>query len=224
MKFIYNPFLITMELVPDTINNLIIEDPKILTEILADLVLQESGLDGRAIFTDGFDKHFKIGRDICFFLNPLEISVDNKKFLNLLFDEAILSWNENETLKSQVIEAGNSFFGFLATNIDFATIQWSSEPDPVSFFKSWSLTYQKQTLTLIDQIVEFLKVYSFYSKYKCLVLVDINLYLSLDEMKILEEMVAYLHITVLSITHYISSMNSEGTTIIVDSDLCSIIL
>lgn len=209
-------------LIDDNFKNveLIIERPEIFYFYSKELFDQTKGEEGNFVLSDR-DKIITIDKNVDIILNPLLLDFDNKKIINKLYDKLKFLANNDLFLETkEILKQINEYINLLEHNFEF-DIDHNEEIDLNNFFKLFGIKFDYFDDDLSIKILKYIKILSF-TGYKIIVFLNLNSYLSCEDIdKILEE-ISYLNIQIILLENKQSDCKNINRRYIIDRDLCEI--
>lgn len=221
MRLVIPTYDISIELKENIINVLSIENPEAYSFILREFWNQTRGMDGEIILSEG-ENVYSIAKVMECIFNPFNIDCNDKKILNKLYQElkeyAIENLvEENAELNSKMLQ----HIDRIASGVTYA-LDYSIDFDVITLLKIYGVSIQTVGESLLENIVEYLKVMRQICGICNFVFVGLKSYLNENELKQLYEFIFYEKINIIVIESiHTKSLEMEACQII-DNDLCVI--
>lgn len=222
MKLVNADLLLEIEIEENNPAVLVLENPKIMTEVTQQLfnlcLLGEGGFilseNGKQL---SFDKYSDI------IVNPFAIDFNSRKIQNKLYAELLeeesLYLEEKANLQTHIIE----YLERLSANVPYEMITHELDLDSARLLKMFEVRLDPQYNTLLEKIVEYVKVLTRLLRKKLLIFVCISSYLEDSELLALNKMCSYQKMKVLFLETQEHSFSFPVNTYIIDKDKCLII-
>lgn len=219
---IYYPLLREpIEFTENTVNVLIIENPRAFREAVRMLMLQSSGESGDYILSEDFvpieiSKHAEVITDI------FEINFDSKKIttkLNqLICEQSRDYYDEVQNVISEINKLGSELALKFESYITFDVVE-----DVSGVIKLLNFSIDKENMDLSEQILEYIRICRNFFKKRLFIFINLKSCLTPQELELLYKSILYEKFDVLLIESFQKSepLQYEQTKII-DIDLCEI--
>ena len=177
-KLVYGKYDISMSLEENSVNELIIENPRVLAEMVQELTAQAEGAEGGfTLSEDG--KLLSIEKNLVFIKDPFSVDVNQRKLLVKLYEEL------EEHTKDVLFLEGEDFFhayirymnGVCEKSGLFLT--YEEEPKAEDIFKLAKLRIDCQAESLVEQIAEYLRVWAELLHQEVFVFLNLKLFLTI---------------------------------------------
>lgn len=221
MKLVYTKYQLKLELKENIVNIVIVENSSIYTELIWDLYKQCNGEGGGFILSEE-NKELKIPTNIELCIDPFSIDFNNRKILNKLYQE-LEEIGKNYTYEKSMINSKivtyldkiifQSKYNNLVSNLD---IDW------ISLFKIYDVKLDKTYMSILEKLIEYIKILINICNISILCLVNIKSYLTDLEIQQLYEMVFYYKIKLILIESSERRYNEYEKVLIIDQDMCLI--
>lgn len=221
MKLIHTGYDLTMELKENQINVLSIENRMAYSEILRDMWNQVQGLEGSFILSDK-EKQLKISKEMECIFNPFSLNCNDRKILNKLYQEIKEQLDSFQLEEAMVLNANiNKFLDGLLMKIPYA-LKYNPDFDLAGLLKLYNLEVEGSGETVLERIVEYLRVMSKVCDVHNYFFVGLKQYLSEEELEKLYEFIFYEKINLILAEAIQPSLLSVEKCWIIDKDLCII--
>lgn len=221
MKLIHTGYDLTMELKENQINVLSIENRMAYSEILRDMWNQVQGWEGCFILSDK-EKQLKISKEMECIFNPFSLNCNDRKILNKLYQEIKEQLDSFQLEEAMVLNANiNKFLDGLLMKIPYA-LKYNPDFDLAGLLKLYNLEVEGSGETVLERIVEYLRVMSKVCGVHNYFFVGLKQYLSEEELEKLYEFIFYEKINLILAEAIQPSLLSVEKCWIIDKDLCII--
>lgn len=221
MKLINNEYQLNIDLLENMINVLIIENNDIFSSLVYDLWTQCNGNEGSWMLVDNI-KQLTLSKNLICIINPFQINLNEKRIITDLYHEIKLISDESLILDESKLNT--EIIDFLDKVISLVpySIAYKSEFDFVNLMKIYDLKIDDCYETLLEKIVEYIKLMNRVCHINIVVFVGIKQYLNSNEILYLYEFSMYEKVHLILIeNHQYELLNFEKLSII-DKDLCII--
>ena len=221
MRLMYAKYSIDIELEENKVYVLSIENPEAYSDFLRELWSQTKGTPGEIILSEG-EKVFEISKLIDCIFNPFDLDCNEKRIMNRLFAElkeyAVVNMvEENAQINSAMIRYVDKVVAAFPYALDYAM-----EFDLVNLFKMYGICIKTDGETLLETIVEYLKIMKQIGKVSCFVFVGLKSFLKKKELELLYEFAFYEKIYIIIVESMHTPMLNNEKCWIVDNELCMI--
>lgn len=166
-----------------------------------------------------------ISKNICMLLDFFNIDFNNKNILNGIIKKLEIELQENDyiiklnELNAQIL---NFLYSIgLSINLD---ISYNDELEFVKLLKTYDIKITNQSSSLIETIINYIEVLIELNICKILVFVNLKQYLSYEEIIELYKYVNYKNFKIFLIENTNSKKIEDEKKIIIDNDLCEILV
>ena len=221
MKMVHTGYDLTMEMNENQIIVLSIENRKAYSEILQDMWNQIQGGEGHFILSDK-EKQLKISKEVECIFNPFSLDCNDRKILNKLYQELKEQSDSFQLEKAMVLNTSiNRFLDGLLMQMPYA-LKYNPDFDLSGLLKLYDLEVESSGETVLERIVEYLRVMTNICGIVNYVFVGLKQYLSEPELEKLYEFVFYEKINLIIIEAIQTPLLSGEKGWIIDKDLCII--
>lgn len=198
-----------------------VERPDIFAKFVGDLWRQQNGEEGAFILSEE-EKECVIAKEIQLIVNPFDITCNSKKTIAKIYqdivdialaeyDEEIVSFQQRSI---QLIDKLSQKVPYhLEYNLDFSMKE---------LFKLFDLKISDETETLIEKIIDYLRIVHQVMRQRVFLFVNLKSYLADEELTQLYEFCAYEKINIILVENTFRSLNDREKGWIIDKDLCII--
>lgn len=221
MRLICAKYSIDIELEENKVYVLSIENPEAYSDFLRELWSQTKGIPGEIILAEG-EKVFEISKLIDCIFNPFDLDCNEKRIMNKLFAElkeyALANMvEENAQINSEMIQYVEKVVAAFPYALDYAV-----EFDLVNLFKMYGICIKTGGETLLETIVDYLKIMKQIGKVSCFVFVGLKSFLKKKEVELLYEFAFYEKIYIIIVESKHTPMLNNEKCWIIDNELCMI--
>ncbi|RDU22252.1 type II-A CRISPR-associated protein Csn2 [Anaerosacchariphilus polymeriproducens] len=222
MKLVSSDFSFQLELEESKVNLLIIENPIIFSKIILELLKQSEGNEGRFVLSQE-GKVLKIEDNIFCIINPLELDFNQKNIITKLYSRL-----KEEIINTELLLENNSIyadiFQYIQKVIDTISypLTYKADMEPNALFKLLNVKFEEVQESLVERIIDYIKIMQQILGKKIVVLVNIKAYLSINELEQLYREAAYQKLNLIILESHLSSSLNNEVRYIIDKDLCEI--
>ena len=203
------------------VNVLVIENSKMMGEVVNELYNQCNGIEGNFIIAEN-DRLLKFTEKVIFITEPFSISCNSKKILTLLYkeleDEAKNSmYEETNVLNSEIVKYIENIISKLPYPITF-----SDDFNINSIFKLVNVCLDDYCESICEKIINYIKIVSSLSKINTIIFLNLKSFVTIEEIKEIYKIAFYNKINILLIENYIYDKIEYEDVIVYDKDLCKI--
>ena len=225
MKLIHKDFDFVFHFEENVRSLLVVENPVIFLKLISEMTGNDSEEHSRIVLS-GDDTVLKIKDKLICIIDPLSITLNDRKLLNKLGDMLL-----KEILSSELLIKGNQIVSDIE-NYVFQIIQcmdwnlsYSEKIDVQSLLKIAEVRFDDVQETLVEKILDYVKISSELLDIKCFVFVNMLSYLTEYEVEKFYEYVCYQKICVLLLESTVpDTVKKFSETVIIDKDACEIVL
>lgn len=221
MKLVYPEYQLELPLAENQIMVLSIENPRMYAAMVGDLWRQSQGEEGGFILSDR-DKIIPISKELECVFNPFGLDCNDKKVVNKLYTE--LKEQAEENLSCESAKMNREILSYLdkvLLQVPYS-LDYDVDFDLVSLLKIYGVKIENVQGTLLEKIVEYIKVLSRVCHIKIFVFVGLKQYLTMNELEQLYEFVFYEKISLIIIESVHSECISGEKCWLFDQDFCII--
>ena len=200
---------------------LTVENPETYSILLYDLWSQYEGGEGSFIFSDN-EKEIKLSTKSECIYNPFSIDCNNKKIITKLYQE--LKSQSDTFIQEDTVAVRKNIIEYMDKLI--ATVpyglKYNFDADIVNMIKAYDIKFDSEADTLLEKIIEYMRIISSICNINIFIFNDIKHYFSIQEINYLYEFAIYNKLYIVIIEPTESYKNSSEKRWIIDKDLCII--
>lgn len=223
MKLIHKDFNFAFHFKENTRSLLVVEQPSIFSKFVRELAAYDYEEDSGFVLSE-HNEILKTKDKLVCIINPLSISLNERKLLCKLGEML-----KKEILSTELLVEGNQILSDLENymlNV-VRSMEWnltySDKMDIQSLLKVAEIRFEDAQETLVEKILDYIKVSQELLDIRCFVFVHLLSYLTEYEIEKFYEYVYYQKISVLLLENKQPDMiNKFSETIIIDKDTCEI--
>ncbi len=221
MRLANSEYNISLEFEENKVLLIVIEERMLRLKLVADLYQQCVGGEGNFILSED-TKLLKMNKVADILMHPFSVDCNNRNVLSKLYQEIRDCGNEDfYTEKEKINNEILLLLDRIMLNVPY-NITTSLDFDLVELCKLYNVQLEDTSDTLLERLMEYLKVMSQLCSYKLFILLNISLYLNESEMKMLYECAAYQKVYLLLIEYTMPLHISDEKGCIIDKDGCII--
>lgn len=190
MKLVYPEYQLELPLRENQITVLSVENPKIYAELTGDLWRQSQGEEGVFILSDK-EKIIPISKELACIFNPFSLECNDKKVINKLYGELKEQAEENLSCESAKINRDIlDYLDKVLMQVPYS-LEYDVDLDFISLLKIYGVKIENLSGTLLEKIVEYIKVLNRICHVKIFAFIGLKQYLTVNELEQLYEFVFY---------------------------------
>lgn len=225
MKLVHKDFNFVFHFEENTRSLLVVEQPAIFLRVVRELTTSDYDDESGFVLSENGEVLKKKDKLVCI-VNPLALTLNERKLLNKLGEML-----KKEILSTELLVEGNrivsnleSYVMNIVQNMEWE-LTYSDKMDIHSLLKIADIRFDDMQETLVEKILDYMKVSCELLDVKCFVFVHLLSYLTEYEVEKFYEYVHYQKICVLLLENRQPDMVEKfAETIIIDKDSCEIVL
>lgn len=221
MKLVNAELILDIDIDENKPTVLVIENPKIMAEVVEQLYTLCLSGEGDFILSDN-NKQLSIEKTTEIIINPFSIDFNSRKTQSKLYGELLEAESNYIEEKAIIQTLIIDYLDKLSQSVPYEMISSELDLDSMKLFKMFNIRIEPQCESILEKMVEYTKVLARLLKKKLLVLVTIKNYLDDAEVEALYEMCNYQKISVLFMESHEQSFVFPVNTYIIDKDKCMI--
>lgn len=221
MKLANPEYNLCLELEENRPTFLIIENNILRFKLVEDIYNQCIGSEGGFVLSEDLQM-LKMSKNAEIIINPFSIDVNSKKVLTKLYQEISDYCNENyyeekERINGEIV----LLLDKIMLNVPY-NITTKFEIDIIEICKLYNVELENSGDTLIEKLLEYIKIVSQLCSYKLFILLNFSLYLTTNELQELYKFASYQKVYLLLVEYImpLKLVNEKGY--IIDKDSCII--
>lgn len=221
MKLVNSKMGLEITFKENQVNVVVIERPEDMTYFIAELKKQCENMAGECMLYE--EDPLNISKYVQILIDYFSLDINDKKVISKIYNELknnaqnyIIEKNEINSKIIQLLDQliRNSLYDNLSFELDF---DWNN------IFKIYNLRISNNFNSLIEKLIEYIKILSSLKICSILCCVNLKSYLSIEELRYLYEMASYYKISLLLIeSHEYEKLSSESV-LVFDKDRCVIV-
>lgn len=222
MKLVHADLLLDIEIGECLPAVLVLENPKIMTQVVEELYNQCDSGDGQFILSEE-RKELPLEKAAEIIIDPFAIDFHNKKIQNKLFGEmteASIGYSEEQArIQSLIID----YLDKIIQEIPYDMVSSDLILEPLQIFKMLNVRIEPQCESLLERLIEYTKIMTRIMRKDLLILVNTGGFLTKEELASFAKMCAYQKMKILFIENVERCFNFPVRTYIIDIDKCLIV-
>ena len=221
MRLVYTPYGIELNLVENKVYTLVVENPKVLREILQDLMKQTNGESGEWILSEA-ENIFFFAKTCVLIDNPLAVCCNEKKILTKLYKE--LTENANNMMKEEYSRINSEIVCFLEQLLQTVPyhLDIELETDVSDILKTYDVKIAENREEPLEKLIDYLRAMSSICGIRVVWMLNLKQFFSQEQIQQLYEFCFYEKIYLINLEGQKNYLLEQETGIIVDKDLCLI--
>lgn len=221
MRLICSEYGLDLEIKENRTIIFVVESPKTFACIIGELLNQIGGEPGKFILSEK-DTIKTIGKEAEIVINPFVIDCNEKKILQKLYQEMLDEANDS------MIEKTTRLQGQMITYIEELIqrmpypLAFDVEENMVGLFKLCHVEIDDQGDTLVEKIINYIKMLKQFCNIHIILFVNLKLYLTKSELEELYKCAFYEKISLLLLENSLKEKIESESICILDKDLCII--
>ena len=222
-KLVYGKYDISMKLEENYVNELIVENPAVLAEVVQELTAQTEGAEGGFILSED-EKILSIEKNLVFIKDPFSVDVNQRKLLTKLYEEL-----EGYTKDELFFEREDFYHAYIrymngVCEKSGLFLTYEEEPKAEDIFKLAKLRIDCQAERLVEQVAEYLRVWAELLHQEVFVFLNLKLFLTKEELEALYQECLYRKVQIILIEAVFTEKMPEEKIYLIDKDKCIIYL
>lgn len=221
MNLVNAEYNISIKLEENRTAILVIEEKILRFKLVDELYRQCMGEEGNFVLSDN-TKILKMSKIADFLMNPFSVDYNNRKVLTKLYQEIETSGNESFYEEKQRINGDIlTLFDKIMLNAPY-NISSKLELDLVELCKIYNIVIENEGDTLLEKLMEYMKIMSQLCSVRVFILLNLTLYLNRKEIRTLYEFASYQKICLLLVEYVMPKEISDEMGCIIDEEGCII--
>lgn len=225
MKLVHKDFNFVFEFKENTRSLLVVEQPALFLRMVRELTASDNEEEVGFVLSEDGEVLKKRDKLVCI-VNPLAISLNERKLLSKLGNVLKKEIMSTDLLVkgNQIISDVESYVIHIVQNMEWGLV-YSDKLDILSILKIADIRFDDMQETLIEKILDYMKVSCELLGVKCFVYVHLLSYLTEYEVEKFYEYVHYQKLRVLLLENRSPDVIEKfSETVIIDKDSCEIVL
>lgn len=222
-KLVYGKYDISMSLEENYVNELIIENPPVLAQMVQELTTQADGGEGGFVLSED-GKPLSVEKNLVFIKDPFSMDVNQRKLLTKLYEE--LEEHTTDTLFLEGEDFYHAYIRYMNGVCEKSSLflTYEEELRVEDIFKLAKLRIDCQAESLVEQIAEYIRVWAELLHQEVFVFLNLKLFLTKEELEALYQECFYRKVQMILIEAVFSEKIPEEKIYLIDKDKCIIYL
>lgn len=222
-KLVYGKYDISMSLEENYVNELIIENPPVLAQMVQELTTQADGGEGGFVLSED-GKPLSVEKNLVFIKDPFSMDVNQRKLLTKLYEEL-----EEHTTDTLFLEGQDFYHAYIrymngVCEKSGLFLTYEEELRVEDIFKLAKLRIDCQAESLVEQIAEYIRVWAELLHQEVFVFLNLKLFLTKEELEALYQECFYRKVQMILIEAVFTEKMPEEKIYLIDKDKCIIYL
>lgn len=221
MKLVEREYGIEVDIKENIVSIIVLEDVKLRLPLINELFSQTSGKEGNWLLFEN-DKSFDLGKKVELILEPLTLTLNNKKVKTKLYQD--IKTIAQDYCFSQGLEVHSQICNYLENMLDKLPypIKYDEDWDVSEILKAYNVELVEEYDNIFEKLYNYIKLVNTVCGTEIFVMVNIKQYLTDDQITELYKMAAYGKIQLVLIEFSINNKRDCEELYILDSDDCVI--
>lgn len=222
MILAYSKLNLRMEFIENTVNVLVLEDPVQFSEIVYLLKCDEKVLESPFVLSES-DKFLQISKEMEIIVDPFSLDFSSRKIQQQLYKEMEIVATEFDVEKAEVNGRMLYLIEGIQERLQYQNIAYNLEFSWENLLKLYQVHFEPLCESLLEKLVEYIKIASNLLNLKVIGFVNLKLYLTKEQLHYLYEIAFYNKVNLLLIENIENTQLEEEKLYIVDKDKCLIV-
>lgn len=221
MKLAEREYGIEVDIKENIVSIIVLEDVKLRLPLINELFSQTSGKEGNWLLFEN-DKSFDLGKKVELILEPLTLTLNNKKVKTKLYQD--IKTIAQDYCFSQGLEVHSQICNYLENMLDKLPypIKYDEDWDVSEILKAYNVELVEEYDNIFEKLYNYIKLVNTVCGTEIFVMVNIKQYLTDDQITELYKMAAYGKIQLVLIEFSINNKRDCEELYILDNDDCVI--
>lgn len=221
MKFVEREYGIEVDIKENIVSIIVLEDVKLRLPLINELFSQTSGKEGNWLLFEN-DKSFDLGKKVELILEPLTLTLNNKKVKTKLYQD--IKTIAQDYCFSQGLEVHSQICNYLENMLDKLPypVKYDEDWDVSEILKAYNVELVEEYDNIFEKLYNYIKLVNTVCGTEIFVMVNIKQYLTDDQITELYKMAAYGKIQLVLIEFSTNNKRDCEELYILDNDDCVI--
>lgn len=221
MKLVEREYGIEVDIKENIVSIIVLEDVKLRLPLINELFSQTSGNEGNWLLFEN-DKSFDLGKKVELILEPLTLTLNNKKVKTKLYQD--IKTIAQDYCFSQGLEVHSQICNYLENMLDKLPypVKYDEDWDVSEILKAYNVELVEEYDNIFEKLYNYIKLVNTVCGTEIFVMVNIKQYLTDDQITELYKMAAYGKIQLVLIEFSIDNKRDCEELYILDNDDCII--
>lgn len=204
----------------DTLH-LIVENPSTMGKIISELKLICNSGESSFIFSN-HGKEIRTDKCVEIIVDPFEIEFNSRHILNKLYSELLEAEEYFALEKAEINSKILLYLEKMSSELAYDAISYELNLDTTKLLKMYDVKINLEYSSLVEKLIEYIKIMSLLLKKYVIILVNIKSYLSGIEISKLKKMALYYKVNLFLIDNIEGQIQEDDVVYIIDGDNCII--
>ncbi len=221
MKLVEREYGIEVDIKENIVSIIVLEDVKLRLPLINELFSQTSGKEGNWLLFEN-DKSFDLGKKVELILEPLTLTLNNKKVKTKLYQD--IKTIAQDYCFSQGLEVHSQICNYLENMLDKLPypIKYDEDWDVSEILKAYNVELVEEYDNIFEKLYNYIKLVNTVCGTDIFIMVNIKQYLTDEQITELYKMAAYGKIQLVLIEFSTNNKRDCEELYILDNDDCVI--
>lgn len=221
MKLVEREYGIEVDIKENIVSIIVLEDVKLRLPLINELFSQTSGKEGNWLLFEN-DKSFDLGKKVELILEPLTLTLNNKKVKTKLYQD--IKTIAQDYCFSQGLEVHSQICNYLENMLDKLPypVKYDEDWDVSEILKAYNVELVEEYDNIFEKLYNYIKLVNTVCGTDIFIMVNIKQYLTDDQITELYKMAAYGKIQLVLIEFSTNNKRDCEELYILDNDDCVI--
>lgn len=221
MKLVEREYGIEVDIKENIVSIIVLEDVKLRLTLINELFSQTSGKEGNWLLFEN-DKSFDLGKKVELILEPLTLTLNNKKVKTKLYQD--IKTIAQDYCFSQGLEVHSQICNYLENMLDKLPypIKYDEDWDVSEILKAYNVELVEEYDNIFEKLYNYIKLVNTVCGTDIFIMVNIKQYLTDEQITELYKMAAYGKIQLVLIEFSTNNKRDCEELYILDNDDCVI--
>lgn len=222
-KLVHNKYGICLELEENKVNEMVVENPVMLTQIIRELGEQCEGNEGGFVLSEE-NRILPVEKFLILTKDLFSLDCNSRKILTRLYQKIEKRMENESEEERRVFYQG--YIAYMESICEKSSLYllYNEEPDMQEILKMAGLRIDVQKDSMLEGIVEYLKIVHELLEQSVFVFLNLKLFLTQEEIKSLYQECFYRKIQLILIEAVLQEKFEEEKVCIIDKDRCFLYL
>lgn len=221
MKLVEREYGIEVDIKENIVSIIVLEDVKLRLPLINELFSQTSGKEGNWLLFEN-DKSFDLGKKVELILEPLTLTLNNKKVKTKLYQD--IKTIAQDYCFSQGLEVHSQICNYLENMLDKLPypVKYDEDWDVSEILKAYNVELVEEYDNIFEKLYNYIKLVNTVCGTDIFIMVNIKQYLTDEQITELYKMAAYGKIQLVLIEFSTNNKRDCEELYILDNDDCVI--
>lgn len=221
MKLVEREYGIEVDIKENIVAIIVLEDVKLRLPLINELFSQTSGKEGNWLLFEN-DKSFDLGKKVELILEPLTLTLNNKKVKTKLYQD--IKTISQDCCFSQGLEVHSQICNYLENMLDKLPypVKYDEDWDVSEILKAYNVELVEEYDNIFEKLYNYIKLVNTVCGTDIFIMVNIKQYLTDEQITELYKMAAYGKIQLVLIEFNMNNKRDCEELYILDNDDCVI--